>query len=66
MSRWVLICLEIEMEMDKVAIWPCGTWCSMEERSDFEALLRTMSDDYIVVDVEEWDEDGSPAGRYFY
>ena len=54
------------MEKIKVAIWPCGTWCSMEERSDFEALLRTKSDDYIVVDVEEWDEDGSPAGRYFY
>jgi len=49
----------------KVAIWPDGTWCSLEESNDFEILRQSKSDDYFVVNVVEWADDGSPADHYF-
>jgi len=52
-------------EAIKVAIWPDGTWVSLEESRDFGETLRSKSDDYEVVDVTEWDGDGSPAAKYF-
>lgn len=66
MSRLVLDCVELAMDSVRVAIWPDGVWCSLDEQRDFEDLLHIKSDDYVVVDVDEWDEDGSPAGKYFY
>ena len=48
-----------------VAIWPDGVWCSMEEERDFEFLLSYKSDDYYLVEVTQWTEDGSPAAPYF-
>ena len=33
---------------------------------EFEELLRWKSDDYRIVEVAEWVEDGSPADRYFH
>lgn len=53
-------------EIARVAIWPDGTWCALSERSEFEELLRWKSDDYRIVEVAEWVEDGSPADRYFH
>lgn len=55
----------VEMDAVQVAIWPCGTWCALEEARDLRELQAHMSDDYKVVDVYEWDEDGSPAAKYF-
>lgn len=43
-------------------IWPDGVWCTEDE---LEEMLRHKSDDYMTVQVTEWDEDGSPAARYF-
>lgn len=48
-----------------VAIWPDGVWCPMSKTRDFEDLLQHKSDDYRVVRVEEWEDDGSPHGSYF-
>lgn len=45
-----------------VAIWPDGTWCDKDEIEDY---LAFMSDDYALVEVAEWAEDASPAGKYF-
>ena len=53
------------MEAIKVAIWPDGVWCAVEEAADYAELTIYKSDDYEVVDVTEWEEDGSPAARYF-
>ena len=44
----------------KVAIWPCGTWCPLDETRDLQELRAWMGDDYYVVDVTEWDEAGGP------
>lgn len=40
--------------MDKVCIWPDGTWCYLDE---VEGYLQWMSDDYAVVMVPESIED---------
>ena len=45
----------------KVCIWPDGTWCLLSEVEEYS----WMSDDYRIVRVTEWDEDGSPADHYF-
>lgn len=37
-------------------LWPDGTYC---ERWELEQMAH-MSDDYIVLLVEEWDDDGEP------
>lgn len=52
-------------EIARVAIWPDGTWCALDERADFEDMLLWKSDDYAIVEVAEWVEDGSPADHYF-
>ena len=45
-----------------VHIWPDSVWCTEDE---LEEMLQHKSDDYMTVQVTEWDEDGSPAARYF-
>lgn len=37
-------------------LWPDGTYC---ERHELEQMNH-MSDDYAVVKVTEWDDDGEP------
>lgn len=49
----------------KVAIWPNHIWVSMEDKRDFEDHLVWLSDDYEIVEVTEWEEDGSPHSKYF-
>lgn len=49
----------------EVAIWPCGTWCPLDETRDLQEMRAWMGDDYYVVDVTEWDETGAPADHYF-
>ena len=49
---------------ERVAIWPDGSWCALSEGRDFADMARER-DDYYVVEVSEWEEDGSPAARYF-
>ena len=46
----------------EVYIWPDHVWCV---RDELEEMLRHKSDDYETVQVTEWEEDGSPAARYF-
>lgn len=46
-----------------VYIWPDGMWCA--EEGVLEEMLQYRSDDYMTVQVTEWEEDGSPAARYF-
>jgi hypothetical protein len=38
-------------------LWPDGTYC---ERADFQLHMGHMSDDFTVVRVTEWDDDGEP------
>ena len=42
-------------------LWPDGTYCERWELEQMalEQMVR-MSDDYIVLLVEEWDDDGEP------
>ena len=35
----------------KAAVWPDGTWCL---ETDIEEYLRFMSDDYELIEEEEW------------
>jgi len=37
-------------------LWPDGTYCERNELHEME----WMSDDYIVIGVNEWEPDGSP------
>lgn len=55
----------MKTEAVKVAIWPCGTWCPLDETRDLQEARARMGDDYYVVDVTEWDEAGGPADHYF-
>ena len=49
----------------RVAFWPDGAWCSLEDWREFEFMCQSKSDDYYITVVVDWDEDGSPAPRYF-
>lgn len=37
-------------------LWPDGTWCERDEVEE----MNHMSDDYIVLSVTDWDDDGAP------
>jgi hypothetical protein len=47
--------------LDLWAVWPDGTECSLEEKSDMEALLTWKSDDYEIKCAFGYDETSSPV-----
>ena len=55
MSHLVLVCVEIEME--KICVWPCGTWCLESEVAEY----THMSDDFVRVDVGDEDPEDVAA-----
>lgn len=55
MSHLVLVCEEIEME--KICVWPCGTWCWESELAEHTWL----SDDFVRVEVGDEDPEDVAA-----
>ena len=47
-------------EVDRWAVWPCGTQCSLDEHRDFEDLLTWKSDDYEIKFARGYDNTQSP------
>lgn len=46
----------IESEPTKIAWWPDGFWCELDELSQYSH----RSDDYQTLDIYDWDDDGEP------
>jgi hypothetical protein len=44
-------------ETMKICVWPNGDWCEPE---DLEGYLGWMGDDFEMLEIEHWTEDGEP------
>ena len=47
-------------QLDRWAVWPCGTECSLDERVDMADLLTWKSDDYEIKFARGYDDHDSP------
>lgn len=50
-----------QVDLDLWALWPDSVMCELDEIEEFLRPPCARSDDYQVVSVLEYDDDGSPS-----